>query len=73
LLEQTGWKVAQRMEVTEEFARCMDTLLCELRTRRVDFVELLGEADHAERLVHRRSTRAAIARGLLRRDIFLAT
>jgi ubiquinone/menaquinone biosynthesis C-methylase UbiE len=72
LLERAGWRLVQRVEVTEEFARCMDTLLHELQTRRAEFVESLGEQDYAERLVHRRSTRAAISRDLLRREIFVA-
>ena len=73
LLKQTGWTVRERIDVTQEFARCMDTLLQELEMRRADFVKLFGEPDHADRLVHRRSTRAAISRGLLRREIFVVT
>ena len=72
LLRKAGWDVLERIDVTTEFARCMDILLEELHARRGAFIELLGEQDHAERMVHRRSTRAAISRGLLQREIFVA-
>jgi len=72
LLAQTRWTVLERIDVTAEFVRCMDVLLDESHTRRSALVDLLGEADHAERLERRRSTHAAVARGLLRREVFLA-
>ena len=72
-LARAGWTVLKQIEVTSEFARCMDVLLHQLQTRRAEFVSLLGEQDYGDRLVHRRSTRAAISAGLLRREIFLAT
>jgi len=72
LLGEAGWGVIERIDVTSEFARCMDILLNELHARRDTFVELLGEQDCAERMIHRRSTRAAISAGLLQREIFVA-
>jgi ubiquinone/menaquinone biosynthesis C-methylase UbiE len=73
MLDRAGWTVCERMEVTQEFARCMDVLLEELQTRRHDFVVSFGEQDYADRVVHRRSTRAAISGGLLRREIFVSS
>jgi cyclopropane fatty-acyl-phospholipid synthase-like methyltransferase len=73
LLSNAGWDVLERIDVTSEFAGCMDILLEEIHARRDAFVELLGEQDYAERLVHRHSTRDAISRGLLRREIFVAS
>jgi hypothetical protein len=55
-----------------EFVRCMQILLDESDARRVALIELLGERDHAERLERRRSTRAAVACGLLRREMSFA-
>jgi cyclopropane fatty-acyl-phospholipid synthase-like methyltransferase len=72
LLDLAAWRLVERIDVTAEFARCLDVLLEASRARRAELVELLGEQDFAERLVRRRSTRAAVARGLLRREIFLA-
>jgi SAM-dependent methyltransferase len=72
LLGKAGWGVLEHIDVTSEFGGCMDVLLEELHARRDALLELLGEQDYAERMVHRRSTRAAIARGLLQREIFVA-
>ena len=73
LLERAGWgALVERIDVTTEYAHCMGLLLEELDARRDAFVELLGEQDYAERVVNRRSTRAAITAGLLQREIFLA-
>jgi|SRR5689334_625208 len=72
LLRKAGWDVLERIDVTAEFARCMDILLEEQRERRDALLELLGEQDYAERVVRRRSTRVALSRGLLRREIFVS-
>lgn len=72
LLRQTGWRLLERIDVTAEFARCLDVLILQSAVRRAALVELLGEREHAERLQRRASTRAALAAGLLRRDIFVA-
>jgi len=72
LLERTGWTLLERIDVTAEFVRCMQVLLEESDARRGALIELLGDEDYAERLERRRSTRAAVACGLLRREIFFA-
>jgi cyclopropane fatty-acyl-phospholipid synthase-like methyltransferase len=73
LLSEAGWEVLERIDVTSEFARCMDILLEELHERRQALLQLLGEQDYAERMVHRRSSRAALSCGLLTREIFVAS
>lgn len=73
LLSETGWSVLERIDVTAEFARCMDVLVEAAHARRGALLQLLGEQDYAERLVRRHSTRAAVSRGLLKREIFVAT
>ncbi|HEY2926927.1 class I SAM-dependent methyltransferase [Piscinibacter sp.] len=72
LLGDAGWKVLERIDVTAEFVRCMGIQLEESHARRSALLDLLGEADYAERLNRRNSTRAAVACGLLRREIFFA-
>jgi SAM-dependent methyltransferase len=72
LLPETGWSVLERIDVTAEFARCMDVLLEASQARRGALLELLGEQDYAERLARRRSTRSAVSQGLLKREIFVA-
>jgi len=70
LLSESGWTVLERLEVTEEFGRCMDVLLQEYDARREALLALFGETGYAERVEHRMSTRAALSRGLLKREIF---
>ena len=71
VLFETGWSVVERLDVTAEFARCMDVLLHEYGARHDALLKLVGEEDYADRLERRQSTRAAVARGLLKREIFL--
>jgi SAM-dependent methyltransferase len=71
LLLETGWNLLERIDVTAEFVRCMDLLLQEYHARRDALLELLGEQNYAERLERRVSTRVAVSRGLLKREIFL--
>lgn len=71
LLLETGWNVLERFDVTAEFVHCMDVLLQEYHARRGALLDLLGEQDYTERLERRLSTRAAVLRGLLKREIFL--
>jgi ubiquinone/menaquinone biosynthesis C-methylase UbiE len=72
LLAAAGWRIDARDDATPEFARCMEVLLAEAAARRDALVALLGAADVAERLARRESTRDAVARGLLRRQLFVA-
>ena len=72
LLEETCWAFVERIDVTVEFMRCMDALIDESHARHSALIELLGADDHAERLQRRRSTCAAVACGLLRREIFFS-
>jgi 2-polyprenyl-3-methyl-5-hydroxy-6-metoxy-1,4-benzoquinol methylase len=72
LLEKASWALLDRINVTAEFVRCMEVLLRESHARRGVLVELLGEQDYAERLERRQSTHAAVACGLLKREIFFA-
>ena len=72
LLEEAGWTLVEGIDVTAEFMRCMEVLIEESHARRAPLVDLLGDEDYAERVERRRCTRAAVARGLLRREIFFA-
>ena len=72
LLEETCWTLVERIDVTGEFMHCMDVLIAEFHARCAALIELLGDEDYAERLERRRCTRAAVACGLLRREIFFA-
>ena len=71
LLFETGWSGVERIDVTAEFAHCMDVLLQEYDAQRDALIDFLGGEDYADRLERRLSTRAAVSRGLLKREIFL--
>ena len=71
LLADTGWGALERIDITDEFSRCMGVLLRETRARRGALLRLLGEQDWTERLERRENTQAAVSRGLLKREIFL--
>lgn len=71
LLSQSGWRVRERIDVTNEFVRCMNVLMTESRRRRDALLELLGAAEYDDRIRRRESTLAAVARGLLRREVFV--
>jgi hypothetical protein len=73
LLLESGWNVLERFDVTAEFANCMDVLLQEYDTRRDALLDLLGQENYVDRLERRLSTRAAVSRGLLKREIFFAS
>lgn len=73
LLVESGWKVPDRFDVTAEFANCMDVLLQEYHARRDALLDLLGEENYADRLGRRLSTRAAVSRGLLKREIYFTS
>lgn len=71
LLRATGWNVLEHIDVSAEFARCMDVMIEEFGIRRAALIDLLGEQDYADRLERRTSCRSAVSRGLLRREIFV--
>jgi cyclopropane fatty-acyl-phospholipid synthase-like methyltransferase len=72
LLEQAGWMLLERNDVTAEFARCMRVLLQETESRSAALAAILGVDEVNARLERRKSTAHAIALGLLQREFFLA-
>jgi hypothetical protein len=59
------------IDVTQEFARCMDVMLEAFDERRDALLRLLGEEDYDDRVTRRESTRKAVSRGMLKREIFV--
>lgn len=72
LLEQSGWRVLERSDITAEFQRCARVLLAESEARFEVLAALLGLEEVNARLERRRSTIEALALGLLQREFFLA-
>ena len=73
LLRQAGWDVADRIDLTAEYAETARRLLREEEVRAAPLRELLGVAEYAERLAAHRAALRATEDGLLRRDLFGAT
>ena len=73
LLRATGRQMLNCIDVAAEFARCMDVMLDAFDEHRQPLLGLLGEEDYADRVTRRQSTRTAVSRGILKREIFLVT
>ena len=72
LLEQAGWRVEDRINVTAEFARSTRTSLEGMNSREEALTKVLGLDEFSERVQRRQATLAAIDRGVLKREIFAA-
>jgi len=70
LLAETGWRVVERLDVTADYAESYGRQLAADLAHAEDLRALIGAKDYAERVAGWRSKRAAIADGLLRREIF---
>ena len=72
LLRDSGWRMLKRLDVTAEYEQSVRTLLREMEARADALTEALGSDEFSERVQRRRTTIAAIDRGLLKREIFVA-
>jgi ubiquinone/menaquinone biosynthesis C-methylase UbiE len=72
LLDQSGWRVLERINVTEEFAQSIRISLAGMSARAEALTKVLGADELSERVTRRQATLAAIDRGLLKREIFAA-
>jgi ubiquinone/menaquinone biosynthesis C-methylase UbiE len=72
LLEQSGWRVQERIDATAEFAQSIRTWLEGMKTHVGALIKVLGVDEFSERLKRKQATLAAIDRGLLKREIFAA-
>jgi SAM-dependent methyltransferase len=73
LLEQSGWRVLQRIDVTDVFAQSIRTSLLLMRARQDSLVDTFGADDYLERVNRRQATLAGLERRVLQREIFVAT
>ena len=70
LLEQAGWRVEDRINVTAEFGRSTRTSLEGMNSREEALTKVLGLDEFSERVARRQATLVAIDRGVLKREIF---
>jgi ubiquinone/menaquinone biosynthesis C-methylase UbiE len=73
LLEQSDWRVSQQIDVTDVFAQSIRTSLRLMSMRKDSLIETLGAEDYRERMNRRQATLAGLDRGVLKRQIFVAT
>ncbi|HEV8255639.1 MAG TPA: hypothetical protein VGR42_01575, partial [Casimicrobiaceae bacterium] len=72
LLEQSGWRVQERIDVTAEIAQSIRTSLEGMKSRAEALTKVLGVNEFSQRIARREQTLAGIGRGLLKREIFAA-
>jgi ubiquinone/menaquinone biosynthesis C-methylase UbiE len=72
LLDQSGWCLQERTDVTVEFLQSMRTDLEGMQARADALAKVLGADELSERMRHRQATIAAVDAGLLRRELFVA-
>ncbi len=72
LLEQSGWRLLTCIDVTDEFQHSMRTSVECMHTDSKALIDVLGTNEFTERVVRRQTTIAAVASGILKREIFVA-
>lgn len=72
LLEKIGWGVEESFDLTNEWGASHRRLLREQEVRTNDLNELLGAAEHSQRVTGNRAAIEAIEAGLLQREFFVA-
>ena len=72
LLDQSGWRLQERTDLTAVFVESMRTHLDGMQARAGALTELLGPAELTERMQRRQATIGAVVAGLLRREMFVA-
>jgi SAM-dependent methyltransferase len=73
LLEQSGWSVQERVDVTAEFAKSIRTSVEGMKLGVGALTKVLGADEFSERVTRRQRTLAAVDQRLLKREIFVAT
>ena len=73
LLEQSDWRVLQRIDVTDMFAQSIRKSLHLMGALADALVETLGVEDYRERMTRRQATLGGLDRRVLQREIFVAT
>jgi ubiquinone/menaquinone biosynthesis C-methylase UbiE len=71
LLAQSGWRLAERTDVTAALGQAVRRLVEGTIERTDALTEVLGAEEFAERMERRRAALAATERGVLTRELFL--
>lgn len=73
LLEMTGWKVIEQIDVSAAYEETARRYIREVEARADEMRELLGEAEFEELLAKRSRNVASVADGIVRRELFVAS
>jgi len=73
LLEKTGWKVIDRIDVSTAYADTGRRHIREVQARADEMSELVGEAGLAEMLAKRHRNVKAVTEGIVQRHLFVAS
>jgi hypothetical protein len=72
LLDQSGWRLQERTDLTAAFSQSMRTHLEGMQARADALAEVFGSDELTERMKRRQATIAAVDAGLLKRELFVA-
>ena len=73
LLEKTGWKIIDRIDVSAVYEETGRRHVREVEARADEMRKLLGEAEFDEMLAKRNRNVEVVAEGIVRRDLFVAS
>ena len=73
LLEDSGWKIRQQLDVTAEFGAISTRELAAFESRSQRLREVLGDEEFSDRLALRTAKVSGIRAGAIRRELFVAT
>jgi ubiquinone/menaquinone biosynthesis C-methylase UbiE len=73
LLDRSGWRTTDYVDVTAEYAATVRRLLSAWEEREDRLADLLGAAEFSAMVTRRRGGLAAIEDGLLKRELFVTT
>jgi len=71
LLEETGWRLTDRIDLTATYEQTLRRYIREAEARADGMRALLGETELGELLAKRRKNVQAVADGIVRRDLFV--
>ena len=73
MLLESGWRIAECTDVTVEYKNSLQRLVDGIQTNREELTILLGAEDLNSKREHREDQIALIERGLMRREVYVAT
>ena len=72
LLDQSGWRLQERTDLTAPLLQYMRTELEGMQARADALAQIFGSDEFTERMKRQQATIAAIDAGFLRRELFVA-